>query len=224
MTTSLTANLFEQINPLRLAGPIFDKELRVSSRQRRLYVLRFAYVCLLLLVTVNLWLISVRIPSAGSAIVQVSRMAEAGKFVVMAIVWFQFVAAQVLAAVLLSDAIGGEIRHRTLDVLLVTPITSVQIVLGKLFSKLLQLVLLLAASLPLLAIVRVFGGVPWDYVLLGLCVTLTTAVFVGALSLFLSIRGGQFQRVVTSALAWCLLLWGGGVAILPTRGWHPSCF
>jgi ABC-type transport system involved in multi-copper enzyme maturation permease subunit len=214
MTTSLTINLFEQINPLRLAGPLFDKELRVSSRQRRLYALRFAYICLLMVVTVYLWLVVVRAHSAGSAIVQVSRMAEAGKFVVMTIVWFQFVAAQLLAAVLLSDAIGGEIRQRTLDVLLVTPITSVQIVLGKLFSKLLQLVLLLAASLPLLAIVRVFGGVPWDYVLLGLCVTLTTAVFVGALSLFLSIRGGQFQRVVTSALAWCLLLWGGGGAIL----------
>lgn len=214
MTTSLTINLFEQINPLRLAGPLFDKELRVSSRQRRLYALRFAYICLLMVVTVYLWLVVVRAHSAGSAVVQISRMAEAGKFVIMTIVWFQFVTAQVLAAVLLSDAIGGEIRHRTLDVLLVTPITSVQIVLGKLFSKLLQLVLLLAASLPLLAIVRVFGGVPWDYVLLGLCVTLTTAVFVGSLSLFLSIRGGQFQRVVTSALAWCLLLWVGGGAIL----------
>jgi ABC-type transport system involved in multi-copper enzyme maturation permease subunit len=74
------------------------------------------------------------------------------------------------------------------------------------------LILLLAVSLPLLALVRVFGGVPWDYVVLGLCVTLTTALFVGSLSLLLSIRGGQFQRVVTSVLGWCLLLWGGGAA------------
>lgn len=212
MTTPLTMSLFEQANPLRLAGPLFDKELRVSSRQRRLYILRCVYVCLLLLVTVNLWLLHVRLPSTSSALVQMSRMAEAGKFVIMTVVWFQFVTGQFLATVLLSDAIGGEIRQRTLDALLVTPIGSVQIVLGKLFSKLLQLILLLAASLPLLALVRVFGGVPWDYVVAGLCVTLTTALFVGSLSLLVSIRGGQFQRVVTSVLAWCLLLWGGGAA------------
>ncbi|UCD51133.1 MAG: ABC transporter permease subunit, partial [Phycisphaerales bacterium] len=49
-------------------------------------------------------------------------------------------------------------------------------------------------------------------------VTLTTAIFIGSLSLFLSIRGGQFQRVVTTVLAWCLLLWGGGAALLLSLG------
>ena len=47
--------------------------------------------------------------------------------------------------------------------------------------------LLLAITLPLLAIVRVFGGVPWDFLVASLCVTLTTILFVGSLSLFFSI-------------------------------------
>ena len=214
MAMSPTISLLEQINPLRLAGPIFDKELRVSSRQRRLYVLRFAYVGLLMGATVYLWLAVVRPRSTGSAVVQISRMAEAGKIVVMMIVWFQFATAQVIAASLLCDAIGGEIRQRTLDVLLATPITGVQIVLGKLLSRLLQLVVLLAISLPLLAIVRVFGGVSWDYVVLGLCVTLTLALFTGSLSLLLSVTGGRPHRVFHTAVGWCLLLWGGSGAIL----------
>ncbi|MHC4155925.1 MAG: hypothetical protein ACYST6_13505 [Planctomycetota bacterium] len=45
----------------------------------------------------------------------------------------------------------------------------------------------MAVSLPLLAITRVFGGVPWDYVISSLCITLTTVIFVASLSLFFSI-------------------------------------
>lgn len=214
MTTSLTMSLFEQISPLRLAGPIFDKELRVASRQRRFYALRCAYIGLLMIVMVYFWLVVVHSRSAGSALIQVSRMAEAGKYIVVTIVWFQFIVAQFLAVTLLSGAISDEIHRRTLDVLLTTPVSSIQIVWGKLLSKLLQLVLLLAISLPLLAIVRVFGGVPWDYVVFGLSITLTTALFVGSLSLLLSAMGGRFRQVTVSVVAWCLLLWLGGGAIV----------
>jgi len=209
MTTSLTMSLFEQINPLRLAGPIFDKELRVASRQRRSYLLRSAYIGLLMAVVAFFWLSTVRIRNAASPVVAVSRMSEAGKYIVTTIVWFQFITGQLLAVVLLSGAIGSEIRQRSLDVLLVTPISSLQIVVGKFLSKLLQLVSLLAVSLPLLAIVRVFGGVPWDYVVSGFCITLTAALFTGSLSLLLSITHRHTHQVSMTSVTWCFLLWFG---------------
>jgi ABC-type transport system involved in multi-copper enzyme maturation permease subunit len=68
--------------------------------------------------------------------------------------------------------------------------------MGKLFSRLLQLIILMAISLPLLAIVRVFGGVTWDYVISSLCITLTTAIFVGSLSLFFSIFNRRAYVVI----------------------------
>jgi ABC-type transport system involved in multi-copper enzyme maturation permease subunit len=77
-----------------------------------------------------------------------------------------------------------------------TPISSFQIVIGKLFSKLLQLILLMAISLPLLAIVRIFGGVPWDYVLSSLCITLTAVIFAGSLSLYFSINNRRAYVVI----------------------------
>ena len=197
-----------------MTGPMFDKELRVASRHRRHYMLRFAYVCLLAVLVVNLWFMSVRLGAGNSAVVQVSRMGEAGKQIVASIVWFQFVTAQVLAAVLLSDAISGEIRQRTLDALLVTPIGSLRIITGKLLSKLLQLVLLLAISLPLLAVVRVFGGVPWDYMVSTLCITLTAAVFAGSLSLFASVTYRQAYQAVLLVGLWYLVVWGLVAALL----------
>lgn len=209
MTTSVTFSLCERFNPLRLAGPIFDKELRVASRQRRSYVLRCAYIGVLMVVVAFFWLSTVHIRNAASPVVAVSRMSEAGKYIVTTIVWFQFVTGQLLAIILLSGAIGSEIRQRSLDVLLVTPISSLQIVVGKLLSKLLQLVSLLAISLPLLAIVRVFGGVPWDYVVSGFCITLTAALFTGSLSLLLSITHRHTHQVFMTSITWCFLLWFG---------------
>ena len=140
------------------------------------------------------------VSEGSSSVYQSSRRAEAGKFIVAFVVWFQFIAAQIVAVVMLSTSISDEIYNRTLGLLMTTPVNSFQVVFGKLLSKLLQLILLLAVTLPLLAIVRVLGGVPWDFVLCGLCVTLATAVFVGSLSLFFSIFTRKAYRVITTTV------------------------
>jgi len=190
-----------------LAGPIFDKELRVSSRRKRNYFLRFAYVALLTAFVTFVWLVTARLGGPTSAVFRVSRMAEVGKYVVTTIVWFQFIAVQFIAVVMLSTAINDEIYHRTLGVLMTTPISSFQVVIGKLFSKLLQLLLLLAISLPLLAVVRVFGGVPWNYVISSLCITLTAAIFAGSLSLAFSIYNRQAHSVIVRTVLVCFLVY-----------------
>jgi len=194
MIIDLTNFVARFLSPFRLTGPIFDKELRVSSRRRRNYVLRFAYVALLTAFLVLVWIEAMG--QSGSAVYRISRMAEAGKSIVIYIVWFQYCATQFLAVILLSNSISDEIYHRTLGLLMTTPINSFQIVMGKLLSKLLQLVLLLAISLPLLAIIRVMGGVPWNYVISSLCITLTTVIFVGSLSLFFSIFSRRTYVVI----------------------------
>jgi len=194
MTTALLSFFSKLFNPVWLTGPLLDKELRVSSRRRRNYVLRFAYVLLLTIFIAIVWLSVVKFQ--GTAAYQKSRMAVAGKSIVTTIVTFQFIATQLIAVIMLSTSISDEIYHRTLGVLMTTPISSFQIVMGKLFSKLLQLILLLAISLPLLAIVRIFGGVPWDYVLSSLCITLTAIIFAGSLSLYFSINNRRAYVVI----------------------------
>jgi len=182
-----------------LTGPIFDKELRVSSRRKRNYTLRLIYVILLTFFIAIVWLSLVKFE--GSSAYQKSRLALAGKTIVSTIVTFQFIATQIIAVImLLSTSISDEIYHRTLGLLMTTPISSFQIVMGKLFSKLLQLILLLAISLPLMAIVRIFGGVPWNYVLSSLCITLTAVIFAGSLSLYFSINNRRAYVVIIKTL------------------------
>ena len=185
MTIALLSKVLRFLNLSWVTGAIFDKELRVASRRRRNYVLRFVYVILMTTILTMVWLGVVEY--GGSSLQTTSRMFIAGQAIIIFIIWFQFCSCQIVACVMLSTSISDEIYHKTLGLLMTTPINSFQIVMGKLLSRLLQLLLLLAISLPLLAIVRIFGGVPWDYVISSLCITFTTVLFVGSLSMLYSI-------------------------------------
>jgi ABC-2 type transport system permease protein len=171
---------------LGLFGPIFDKELRVSSRRRRNYVLRSGFCLALILFILSMWFSTIGIRNSGSLLYQISRYSQISRAVIISFVWYQFITAQLIAMIMLSSSISDEIRTGTLNVLMTTPINSFQIVTGKLLSKLLQLILLLAISLPVLTIIRVFGGIQWDYIVSCVFITMTAAIFVGALSLLLS--------------------------------------
>jgi ABC-type transport system involved in multi-copper enzyme maturation permease subunit len=117
------------------------------------------------------------------------------------------VALQLLAITMLSTAISDEISHQTLGVLMTTPINSFQIVMGKLLSRVFQLLLIAGITVPIVAVLRVFGGVPWNFVLASLCITVTTVLFTGALSLFFSIRSRQAHGVIIRTLMVLFLLY-----------------
>ncbi len=208
MTIEVISFCSDLFSPFRLAGPVFDKELRVSSRRRRSYVLRVGYIALLSIFILFAWYSTVAFRGSGSGVYQVSRLSQAAIRMATTIVWFQFIVAQVLAVVMLSSAISDEVTTGTLGVLMTTPITNYQIVTGKLLSKLLQLMLLLAISLPLLSIVRVLGGVPWDYVVSGVFITITASVFAGALSLLLSTVYRHAYTVVIVSIAGYMVAFG----------------
>jgi len=182
-----------------LVGPIFTKELRVASRQRKQYVFRFAYLAALTIFLVLSWLTVVHLDNTLSPGMRISRMPEVGKNVVNLVMWFQCIAAQVMAVIVTSTSFSDEIRHRTLAVLATTPLTNLRIVTGKLLGHMLQILVLLGISFPLLAIVRVLGGVPWGFVVAGLGITATASLFASAVTMLHSMR---FRRAyVTIAVS-----------------------
>jgi len=196
---SLPAGLF------RHAGPLFDKDLRVASRRRRSYALRAAYVLVLMIYIAIVWVPAVEIQR--SAVMSRAQMEAAAKVITQGIVWFQFYGAQVVTVIIMSTAIGEEVYGRTLAVLMTTPLSGRQFVTSKFFSRLFQIVLLVLASLPLLAVVRVLGGIPWGYLILSLCLTLATTAYVGSVSLFFSaLCRRAYLVVIASTLSAPLLL------------------
>jgi ABC-type transport system involved in multi-copper enzyme maturation permease subunit len=186
-------------------GPLFTKELLVTSRRARYYMLRLAYASILGLVIALAWLAFLDTARGSNVAWNITHMSEMGKQIISFIVCFQFGMAQVVSIVLLSSAVSEEIYQRTLVPILTTPITYWQIVMGKFLGKLLHVGLLLAISLPLLGMVRVLGGVPWGYVLAGVCMTVTAAMFTGAVALFFSVL---CQRAYLSILGVSVGLYG----------------
>ena len=139
MKLAFLYNIFSKFVSLNwLTGPFLVKELRVSSRHRRNYLLRTFYIAGLLIFIAVIWL-NVVVEYSGSITYQKSRMAQAGKTITMMIVWFQFIVTQVVAVIIFCNSINSEIYHRTLGVLLTSPVNSFQIIAGKLISKLLEL-------------------------------------------------------------------------------------
>jgi ABC-type transport system involved in multi-copper enzyme maturation permease subunit len=206
MSATLTNFISRFCSIFWLAGPIFTMELRIGARRKRNYFLRFAYTIVLTLFVAAAWS-AVNIGTSGSNAAKVSMMPRIGTNLIISICWFQFIAAQLIAVVLLSDAINNEIYHRTLGILMTTPISCFQIVTGKLCAKLLHLTLLLAISCPVLAIVRVFGGVPWDYIVSSLCITLTAAIFAASVSLLFSIHTKKAHEAASAATTFCGLFY-----------------
>lgn len=173
---------------LPIPGALLGREMRGTSRQARFYAMRFAYVAMLGLYLAAIWVAVTDYLSDDDGALSIVRMADAGKYIAASVANFQFYGAQIAAAVLLSTAISGEIARGTLPLLLASPIPRRQIVLDKLLGGVLHVGVLVGISFPVLALVRVFGGVPWGFVLAGACVTLTSAAFVGALAVYFSAR------------------------------------
>jgi ABC-type transport system involved in multi-copper enzyme maturation permease subunit len=209
MQATQTVSILEFFSPWRLLGPLSDRELRITSRRVRSYALRSGYILLLCALMLSAWYAIVGAPKGSVMAFGASRASVVSAYVASRIITFQFAAAQMIAALMLSSSIADEMRRGTLGVLLTTPITSAHIVAGKLLSGLLQTVLLLAISLPALAALRLLGGLSWDSVLAGFCITLTAAVFAGTLSLLLSTYYRHpFQAVSASAVVYLVLFAG----------------
>jgi len=179
-----------------LAGPLFEKELRVSGRRGRTYIVRSVYLLVLSGFVGMVWLSMITVGwRMSSPVYSAYEMSRAGMTIISVIMWFQFIVLPLVAVVMLSTSISDEIYQRTLGVLMTTPITSLQIVAGKLLSRTLEIALLLAVSLPMLLLTQALGGVSWDYVASGLCVTLATVILAGCLSMFFSISSRRSALV-----------------------------
>jgi len=98
--------------------------------------------------------------------------------------------------VFMASAIAQEANPKTWDILLTTPLSTAQIVLGNLLGRLFFVLSLLFASLPLFAITQYFGGVPGRAILASYAVAGCAALLVGAIAVSLSVSRLAGRRAV----------------------------
>jgi len=168
---------------------IIVKELRGRMRGRRAFIIVTLY---LLLLAVFAWMLQRSseedIARLGSGYGGQATYASAtvGRAIFTGLLMLQTLMVAVLAPAATAGAISSEREHQTLEMLSVTPISSLSIILGKLVSALAWVFVLILASIPVTALVFVFGGVAPDDVLRGYVVLFATAIGLGSVGLFFS--------------------------------------
>lgn len=180
-----------RVPSMRLASgvnAIIVKELRGRMRGRRAFIIVTLYV---LLLAVFGWMLQQiteaevgRLGSYGLESTYAS--ATVGRGIFVGLLLAQTLMVAVLAPAATANAISGEREHQTLDLLAVTPISSLSIVMGKLLSALAWVFVLVVASIPVTALVFVFGGVGPDDVIRGYAVLFATVIGLGSVGLFFS--------------------------------------
>jgi ABC-type transport system involved in multi-copper enzyme maturation permease subunit len=167
-------------------GAVGVKELRGRMRGRRAFVIISLYLVLLAGFAWMVELIMERTYATGFGGNATFATAAIGQGIFVSILMLETLLVAFLAPMATAGAISLEREKQTLEMLAATPITSVAIVVGKLLSALIYVWLLIAASIPLTAVVFVFGGVAPDDLLHGYLVLIVTALGLGAFGLLCS--------------------------------------
>jgi len=159
------------------------KELRGRMRGRRAFVILTIYLLLLggfALMVERILEAQFANPFAGAS---ASAGPSIGQGIFAALLMLMTLQVVFLAPSSTAGAISLEREKQTLELLVTTPISSLAIVVGKLLSALTYVFLLIAASIPLMAVVFVFGGVGPEDVVRGYIVLLVTALGLGSFGL-----------------------------------------
>lgn len=149
----------------------------------------------------------------------ISDLAKVGGRLFVIVAYTQVVLICLLSPLFMAGAIQQEQSGRTLDILLSTPMSNLQIVLGSLLGRLFFVLALLVSGLPLFSVLVLFGGVPLSSVMIAFGVSALTAILVGSVAVVLAvlrIGGRRAVMVFIVAIAAYLLV---GLAVDQVIRW-----
>ncbi|MBL4808764.1 MAG: ABC transporter permease subunit [Phycisphaerales bacterium] len=173
------------------ANPIAVRLVQNASRRSKHNYARSGYLAVLIVVL--LWAMLGSTPTGD---VSYRELAAAGASSFAGIAYLQVALICILSPVFMAGAISHEANPKTWDILLTTPMSKLEIVLGNLFGRLFFVLALLFASLPLFALTQFFGGVPGGSIFAAYIVSAGAAVLVGTIAIALSVSRLVGQRAV----------------------------
>ena len=185
-----------------LIGPVFNREVAIAPRRWRFYVGRTAYALALLVLMGTAGMVL-----AGTQLIRdVGDMARFGTILFQILAPLQLSLAVFFSAMLAASAVAQEKDRRTLILLLLTRLSNSELVLGKLFASVLNVLVMLAAALPVFMMTALLGGVSFGQIARAFAVTLASVVVCGSLGSILALwREKTFQALAMTALV--VVLW-----------------
>lgn len=199
-------------------GPILVREWMVAPRRLRFYGQRIAFVAALFSLICTAWALMAGIQQVRN----LGDLSRFGTLVFQLVCPLELVVTMFLAAVTAASTINQEKDRQTLILLLLTRMTSSEIVLGKLMSSLIGVANLVLPAVPLLLLISLIGGVSIKQVLLATAIIMVTSFASAALANVVAFwREKTFQTLaitllaIASWLVFCEAIAAGAISVIP---------
>ncbi|MCE7946427.1 MAG: hypothetical protein DYG88_03260 [Chloroflexi bacterium CFX4] len=163
-------------------NPVVVKELRGRMRGARAFAVLSVYLLLMSGFATLLYVLS----TASQDIFGFTSGGQVGRTLFTGIVGIELFLVTFIAPAFTASAISGERERQTYDLLKTTLLPARALVIGKLFSALSYVFLLLIAAIPLQSIAFLFGGVSEIEVVLAFVILAVTAITLGTTGIYFS--------------------------------------
>ncbi|WP_422923611.1 ABC transporter permease [Singulisphaera sp. PoT] len=197
-------------------GPVFIYESILNARRRQTYAARSAFVAALLIGIIGVWLsLESEARNQTGGVQTFRQMSQVGEYFFYALAGIQITLVLLAAPAATAGSICMDRARGTLLHMMVTDLSDVEIVLGKLAARLGPTFALIACAVPVTALSALLGGIDFG-ALVGLFgVSLAMAAFGCALALTISVWAKKTHEVLMAVYVlegiWLLALpiwWG----------------
>jgi len=184
------------------ANPILVRVVYAGGRRVRHLWIRAAYLAVLA-ISVMVGVLGM----LGGGETSLADLAKNATSIFKYVSLIQLGMVSILAPVFTAAAITQEKDSQTYNILLSTPLTNGQIVLGSLLSRLYFVIVLLMAGVPLFCIMMVYGGVTGDRIAMAIALSAATALITGSIAITISvIKIGTGRTIFSFYLAIAIYL------------------
>lgn len=188
-------------------NPVLRNESKLTARTPRFSLMILIYITVLSVGTLIFY-------SSYSSEVYVSGINPQGAvtlYIIMAVI--QAILLMFIVPSLTATSICSEREKQTLDILLSTRLSPLQIILGKLSASSLKVIMLIVCTIPLYAICGLIGGVKLSNILVLVGSFIINTIFVGAIGVFISTYSKTSKAATALTYALVLFIFVGTIVI-----------
>lgn len=162
-------------------NPIVKKDVRVQSRSMKICWGVFAYELILAIV----FFLAMFIIQQES-IYYTNNIYSTLVWLYPVLAVTQFVILGVTVPVRTASAISGEKERQTFDIMMTTGMTPFSVIMGKVMTAIVQSMLFVIASMPIMALSFVIGGMSWSYLFWFFAIALLISLFSASIGILCS--------------------------------------
>ena len=163
-------------------NPIVKKDLQVTVRSMRISWELFAYEAALAIV----FLLALLVIQGESAYMGSGNVYSYLVYLFPAITVAQVCIVALYVPIITGSSISGEKERQTFDLMMTTCMSPFSVVFGKVVSAVVRILFLVAASMPIMALSFVVGGIGWSSLFYYLLAIILFSVYAGSIGIFAS--------------------------------------